>query len=129
MGLANLKYINQIHEKRRALSRLYDEKLKTLKAIKPLWHSKATENFPYYPIVLESEELLLKLKKEMDSQEIFTRRYFYPSLASALPYLPKLELSITEDIAKRSLCLPFYYDMTFEEVEFIARLMLRIQNN
>ncbi|MCL8536470.1 DegT/DnrJ/EryC1/StrS family aminotransferase [Chryseobacterium gallinarum] len=129
MGLANLKYINQIHEKRKALSDLYDEKLKTLKAVKPLWHSKATENYPYYPIVLESEELLLKLKKEMDSQEIFTRRYFYPSLASALPYLPKLELPITEDISKRSLCLPFYYDLTFEEVEFIARLMLRIQNN
>ncbi|WP_250253736.1 DegT/DnrJ/EryC1/StrS family aminotransferase [Chryseobacterium sp. Marseille-Q3244] len=129
MGLANLKYITQIHEKRKALSELYDEKLKTLKAVKPLWHAKATENYPYYPIVLESEELLLKLKKEMDSHEVFTRRYFYPSLASALPYLPKLELPITEDISKRSLCLPLYYDMTFEEVEFISRLMLRIQNN
>ncbi|ASW75052.1 aminotransferase DegT [Chryseobacterium piperi] len=129
MGLANLKYISQIHKKRKALTALYDEKLKTLKAVKPLWHSKATENYSYYPIVLESEELLLKLKKEMDSQEIFTRRYFYPSLASALPYLPKLELPITEDIAKRALCLPLYYDMTFEEVELIARLLLRIQNN
>lgn len=129
MGLANLKYIDQIHEKRKALTALYDEKLKNLKAVKPLWHSKATENYPYYPIVLESEELLLKLKQEMDKQEIFTRRYFYPSLASAVPYLPKLELPVTEDIAKRSLCLPLYYDLTFEEVELIARLMLRIQNN
>jgi len=129
MGLANLKYIDQIHEKRKALTALYDEKLKNLKAVKPLWHSKATENYPYYPIVLESEELLLKLKQEMDKQEIFTRRYFYPSLASAVPYLPKLELPVTEDIAKRSLCLPLYYDLTFEEVELIARHMLRIQNN
>jgi dTDP-4-amino-4,6-dideoxygalactose transaminase len=129
MGLANLKYIEQIHKKRKALATLYDEKLKNLKAVKPLWHSNATENYPYYPIVLESEDLLLKLKQEMDKQEIFTRRYFYPSLASAVPYLPKLELPITEDIAKRSLCLPLYYDLTFEEVELIARLMLRIQNN
>lgn len=129
MGLVNLKYISQIHEKRKALAELYDEKLKNLHAVKPLWHSKASDNHSYYPVVLESEELLLKLKKEMDKQEIFTRRYFYPSLASALPYLPKLELPITEDIAKRVLCLPFYYDLTFEEVEFIARLMLRIQNN
>lgn len=129
MGLANLKYIEQIHEKRKALVALYDEKLKNLKAVKPVWHSSATENYPYYPIVLESEDLLLKLKQEMDKQEIFTRRYFYPSLASAVPYLPKLELPITEDIARRSLCLPLYYDLTFEEVELIARLMLRIQNN
>ncbi|MBV8324715.1 DegT/DnrJ/EryC1/StrS family aminotransferase [Chryseobacterium sp.] len=129
MGLANLKYIPQIHAKRKALADLYDEKLKNLKAVKPVWNPKASKNHPYYPIVLESEELLLKLKKEMDKQEVFTRRYFYPSLASALPYLPTQELPITENISKRVLCLPMYYDLTFEEIEFIARLMLRIQNN
>ncbi|ANF50405.1 aminotransferase DegT [Chryseobacterium glaciei] len=129
MGLTNLKYISKIHDKRKSLAALYDEKLKGLKAIKPLWHNKANENFAYYPVILESEELLLKIKAEMDKQEIFTRRYFYPSLASALPYLPKLELPITEDIAKRILCLPFYYDLTLEEIELISRVMLRIQNN
>ncbi|GEN68903.1 MULTISPECIES: DegT/DnrJ/EryC1/StrS family aminotransferase [Chryseobacterium] len=129
MGLANLKYISDIHEKRKALTRLYDEKLKGLKAFRPRWHQKANENFAYYPIILESEDLLLKLKAELDKNEIFTRRYFYPSLASALPYLSKLELPITEDISKRSLCLPLYYDLTFEEVDLISRLILRIQNN
>lgn len=129
MGLANLKYISKIHDKRKNLAALYDEKLKGLKAVKPLWHHRANENFAYYPVVLESEELLLKIKAEMDKQEIFTRRYFYPSLASALPYLPTLELPITEDIAKRVLCLPFYYDLTPEEVELICRVILRIQNN
>ncbi|WP_294284025.1 DegT/DnrJ/EryC1/StrS family aminotransferase [uncultured Chryseobacterium sp.] len=129
MGLVNLKYIQEIHGKRKALAEWYDEKLKNLKAVKPLWHSDAEENYAYYAIVLESEDLLLRLKTEMDKFEVFTRRYFYPSLASALPYLPKLELPITEDISKRVLCLPLYYDLTFEEVEFIARLMLRIQNN
>lgn len=129
MGLVNLKYINQIHEKRKALAKLYDEKLKNLKSVKQLWHSNSEDNYAYYAIVLESEELLLRLKAEMDKFEVFTRRYFYPSLASALPYLPKIELPITEDISKRVLCLPLYYDLTFEEVEFITRLMLRIQNN
>lgn len=129
MGLVNLKYINQIHEKRKALAELYDEKLKNLQSVKPLWHLNSEDNYAYYAIVLESEELLLRLKAEMDKFEVFTRRYFYPSLASALPYLPKLELPITEDISKRVLCLPLYYDLTFEEVEFITRLMLRIQNN
>lgn len=129
MGLLNLKYISKIHEKRKSLTNLYNEKLKALKACRPLWHSKSLENYCYYPIVLESEELLLKLKKELDKQEIFTRRYFYPSLASALPYLPSLELPITENISKRVLCLPLFYDLTFEEIDLIARLMLRIQNN
>lgn len=129
MGLLNLKYISDIHNKRKKLADLYNEKLAGLKAFRPFWHTQSEENYCYYPIVLESEELLLKLKTEMDKQEIFTRRYFYPSLASALPYLPKLELPITEDISKRVLCLPLFYDLTFEEVDLIARIMLRIQNN
>lgn len=129
MGLVNLKYITKIHEKRKALTKLYDEKLKNLKAVKPLWHNNSKQNYAYYAIILESEELLLRLKTEMDKHEIFTRRYFYPSLASALPYLPKLELPITEDISRKVLCLPLYYDLTFEEIELIARIMLRIQNN
>ena len=129
MGLANLQYIKPIHEKRKSLCLLYDKWLKGLKAVKPIWHKKSNENYAYYAIVVESEELLLKLKTELDKNEIFTRRYFYPSLAAALPYLPKEELAITDDIAKRALCLPLFYDLTEEEVEYICRMILRIQNN
>ncbi|SMC40688.1 DegT/DnrJ/EryC1/StrS family aminotransferase [Moheibacter sediminis] len=129
MGLVNLKYINQIHEKRKTLADLYDKKLKNLRAVKPVWHNKSQQNYAYYPLVLENEELLLKIKGDLDKQEIFTRRYFYPSLASALPYLPKLELDFTDDISKRVLCLPLYYDLTLEEVELISRIIIGIQNN
>lgn len=130
MGLANLPYIDEIHQKRKSLAELYDKRLLPfLKATRPVWHSGSDENYAYYPIIIENEELLLKLKTELDKQQIFTRRYFYPSLASALPYLPKLELPVTEDISKRILCLPLYYDLTFEEVEYISRVILRIQNN
>ena len=80
-------------------------------------------------MVLESEELLLKIKNELDKNEIFTRRYFYPSLASSLPYLPTIEIPITEDISKRVICLPLYYDLTTEEVDYICRIILRVQNN
>ena len=129
MGLVNLNYIKAIHEKRKELTEYYDEKLKYLKAVKPLWHKEANLNYAYYPIVLESEELLLKIKERLDKGEIFTRRYFYPSLASSLPYLKSKSLPITDDISKRVLCLPLYYDLTLEEVDLICRLMLRVQNN
>ena len=57
---------------------------------------------------MESEDLLLKIKTALDLNEIFTRRYFYPSLSSALPYLPKQEMQVSDDIAKRVLCLPLF---------------------
>lgn len=129
MGLANLKYANSIHLKRQKLCAVYDKWLKGLHATKPKWHAQSKENYAYYVVVLESEKLLLKLKTALDNYEISTRRYFYPSLASALPYLEPRELPITDDIAKRVLCLPLYYDLTEEEVEYICRTVLRIQNN
>lgn len=129
MGLVNLKYIKDIHERRKELTEYYDEKLRSLRAVKPIWHEEANLNYAYYPIVFESEELLLRIKARLDSGEIFTRRYFYPSLANALPYLEPKTLPVTDDISKRVLCLPLFYDLTLEEVDLISRLMLRVQNN
>ena len=127
MGLTNLKHTEAIHNQRKKLSECYDKNLKNLKARKVVWHKDATQNYAYYPVVLESEELLLKIKAELDLNEIFTRRYFYPSLASSLPYLPKVEFPITEDISRRVLCLPLYFDLTEEEIDYICRLILRVQ--
>src|SRR5690606_8164600 len=129
MGLVNLNHIERIHDKRRELTNYYDKSLKNLKAVKPTWYNGASLNYAYYPILLESEELLLKIKNKLDANEIFTRRYFYPSLASSLPYIPGQELPVTDSISKRVLCLPLYYDLTKEEIDLMARLMLRVQNN
>lgn len=129
MGLANLKYIEVIQQKRATLAKQYDQKLLTLKARRPIWHSQSENNNSYYPIVFESEELLLKSMANLQGHGIFTRRYFYPSLASALPYIEPTSLKIADDIAKRVLCLPLYHELTLEEVDLIGRLLLRVQNN
>lgn len=129
MGLVNLDYIKEIYDNRKRITERYDEKLKGFKAIKPLWHKTGTLNYAYYPLVVESEELLHKCIDTLKSNEIFVRRYFYPSLSNVLPYLESVEMSITEDIAKRIICLPLFHDLTFEEVDLICRLLLRIQNN
>jgi dTDP-4-amino-4,6-dideoxygalactose transaminase len=129
MGLVNLNYIQEIHNKRKDLTERYNDKLQSLKAYRPSWHSESTENYPYYPLVLESEELLLKIKSVLDVSEIFTRRYFYPSLANSLPYLDPKDCRVTDTVSKRVLCLPLYYDLTVEEIDLICRIILRVQNN
>lgn len=128
MGLVNLKYVDQIIERRRQLTSLYEQGLKDFKAFRPLWHKDSSNNGAYLPYVLENETLLLKIKAELEKSEIFTRRYFYPSLASALPYLVNEKMNITEDISHRVLCLPLYSDLTNEEVEWICRIILNVQN-
>src|SRR5690554_3065831 len=123
MGLVNLNYINDIHQKRKELTEYYDEKLKNLKAVKPLWHKEANLNYAYYPIVLESEELLLKIKTRLENNNIHTRRYFYPSLASALPYIKATENPITDEISKRVLCLPLYFGLEEENIIKICNII------
>jgi len=129
MGLVNLEHINDIHQNRKLITGRYDEKLKNLKARKPVWHQQSENNYAYYPIVFESEELMLKCMEHLKSNEVFTRRYFYPSLANSLPYLTAETMPITDDISRRVLCLPLYHHLTVEEVDLVCRLLLRVQNN
>ncbi len=129
MGLVNLDYIEEIHTNRQKISERYDERLKTFKAIKPLWNKNGTKNYAYYPVVVENEELLHKCIHDLKANEIFVRRYFYPSLSNVLPYLESVSMPITEDVSRRVMCLPLFSDLTIEEVDLICRLLLRIQNN
>jgi dTDP-4-amino-4,6-dideoxygalactose transaminase len=129
MGLVNLGHIQEIHENRKRITERYDEKLKGFKGIKPVCHKQGSLNYAYYPLVVESEELLHKCMELLKANEIFVRRYFYPSLAKVLPYLDSVEMPVTEHIAKRVMCLPLFHDLTIEEVDLICRLLLRIQNN
>ncbi len=129
MGLVNLDYIDEIHSNRKQITQRYDEKLKGFKAKKPKWYSEGTLNYAYYPIVLDSEDLLHKCIETLKINEIFVRRYFYPSLSKVLPYVKPVEMPITEDISRRVMCLPLFHDLSMEEVDLICRLILRTQNN
>lgn len=129
MGLTNLQFIEEIHNKRKAVCDRYDQNLKDFKGVKPLWHENSNQNYAYYPVVVESEETLLRMIDALKEKEIFVRRYFYPSLSSVLPYLEPQPIAVTDDIAKRVMCLPLYVDLKMEEVDLITTLLLQIQNN
>ncbi len=128
MGLVNLEFIASIHEKRKMLTERYDTLLSRTIFKKPVWHHDANLNYAYYPVIFPSEEKTIRVKELLEEQQIQTRRYFYPSLANALPYLPVQNLPVTDDIASRVLCLPLYYDLTAEDVGFICERLIRFLN-
>ncbi len=128
MGLANLKYIKEIHQKRKQLTACYEKQLKAVPGFRPQWHAEATLNYAYLPFVYETEDLMKRCLETLNKNDIFPRRYFYPSLAKVLPYVEPKEMPITEDIASRVLCLPLYYDLKIEEVEWICELILKVHN-
>jgi dTDP-4-amino-4,6-dideoxygalactose transaminase len=86
-------------------------------------NSNATQNYSYFPIVLEREEQLLKVQKALNDEQIFPRRYFYPSL-DTLDYIePKQECKISRDISKRILCLPAFVELRQDEQEIIINII------
>ncbi|SEG73512.1 DegT/DnrJ/EryC1/StrS family aminotransferase [Sphingobacterium lactis] len=125
MGLANLKWINRIIDKRKTIIELYEKNLVGLDAKSQLWMEGVISNGAYFPIILDSENQLLKIKKALEDREIFTRRYFYPSLAKSLPYLDSVKMPVTEDIAQRILCLPIFFELTEEDIDMVCRIILQ----
>ena len=126
MGLVNLKYIEDIHNQRKELTQAYDKLLIKDNVIKPKWNKEASINYAYYPILFKNEKQLIETLEILIQNNIYGRRYFYPSLANSIPYLPKQDFKNTDDISKRVLCLPLYYDLTLEQVKFISSLIKTI---
>ncbi|MCX7954408.1 MAG: DegT/DnrJ/EryC1/StrS family aminotransferase [Bacteroidales bacterium] len=83
-------------------------------------------NYSYLPILLRTEEELLKLRELMHMNQIYPRRYFYPSL-SKLPYVNET-CPISEDYSKRVLCLPSYFTLSVEDIKRIVDLIKKSYN-
>ncbi len=122
MGLLNLRYIDEILNRRKQQNLLYT-KLLSGHGLKFQKVEKLSEiNFSYFPIVFKDEKTLLKTDKELRNHDIYGRRYFYPSL-NTLSYL-KGECPISEDIARRIFCLPLFYDLEKSDQEKISQIVL-----
>jgi dTDP-4-amino-4,6-dideoxygalactose transaminase len=80
-------------------------------------------NYSYYPVVFKSEQALLEVQASLNKENIFPRRYFYPSL-NKLPYLKQYKkMPIAEDISTRILCLPLSSEISEIEVMRICDII------
>ena len=121
MGLSNLIFIDSILEKRKAQNLFYDQKLCFEKFRKIEIQNTTDWNYSYYPIIFNDEAEMLRLKAILEFNEIFPRRYFYPSL-SKLKYVEG-KTEISDDIADKILCLPLYNTLSFNQIELITNLI------
>lgn len=122
MGLANLKYINEIIEERKHICKLYDNLLEGF-VERPQTVKELEYNYIYYPIILKDEQQTLEIIEKLNKKEIYPRRYFYPSL-NILKYIEnKQSCPISEDISKRILCLPLYNGLKDDEVYEICDII------
>jgi dTDP-4-amino-4,6-dideoxygalactose transaminase len=127
MGLTILPHLNEILSERKRVSDHYTVALKGLRVKYQRILSGTDYNHAYFPVLFESEQILLKAVQLLNDNLIYPRRYFYPSLSS-LRYVSASKNPISDDISRRILCLPLYVGLSKEEIDFIARILLRSQN-
>lgn len=121
LGLAQLKHVQAVHEKRRLVDLHYRSELGGIEGIRcmGMGHHQFEANYSYFPILVDErypisrDELYERLKRK----KIYARRYFYP-LISDFPMYRHLEsahasnLSVASMVASQILCLPIYPDLT-----------------
>ena len=125
MGLAVLPHMEDILNERRKVVDYYNENLDFSKIKKLRIRNETKWNYSYYPVLFESEAVLLEVQKKLNENQIFPRRYFYPSLSS-LTYVTKQSTPITDGIVKQIVCLPLYHDLKNDDIYKICNY---INNN
>ncbi|MCT4545227.1 MAG: DegT/DnrJ/EryC1/StrS family aminotransferase [Vallitalea sp.] len=127
MGLATLKYMDEVRKSRREKYELYKKLLSSNENVKFQKINEESHNYSYMPVLFKSENILKQVLKILNDNNIFPRRYFYPSLNKVKvisTYEDNLEKA--EDIATRILCLPLYNKLKTEDIEIICYLINQI---
>jgi dTDP-4-amino-4,6-dideoxygalactose transaminase len=125
MGLCLLPRVPQIIAERRALAQRYDACLSVRHDVaRPTIRGGTEYNHPYHPVLLPSDAAVRAAQRHLESHGVLARRYFYPSLSGALPYVAAGEVPIARDASDRVLCLPLYTGLAMDDVDRIADLLV-----
>jgi len=132
MGLLQLKYMDEILAKRKAIADRYTTRLSGLDGISFLPPGPEVDyNHAYFPIFVDAaafgrtrDDLYSHLK----SYNYLCRRYFYPLISSFNMYksLPGAEpgnLPVATLVAEEVLCLPIFPDLGMEHVYNVTNII------
>lgn len=123
LGLANLKYFDEVLADRKRKYMRYVDLLKDTPGIRFQKIESDETNYSYFPIIFDSEQTLLEAEALLNKSNIYPRRYFYPSVNTYTKIVTYQPTPISEDISKRILCLPLYWMLKDESLDFIANII------
>ncbi|AMC10865.1 aminotransferase DegT [Lutibacter profundi] len=123
MGLTVLPYMDIILKGRKKVVNFYNAHLDFTRLQKLKIRENTQWNYSYYPVIFKSEVMLLEVQQLLNDEQIFPRRYFYPSLNTLNYVVDNKKMLISESIASRVLCLPLYKELKENEITKISNII------
>ncbi len=126
VGRENLKNLHHEIAKRKEVFACYQQHLQDTLHIKLLTYpDRLTPSLQYYPIRFMVEEMREKAYIALQENNIFARKYFYPLCSNYpcyqhLPSAKPKDLPIANHVVEQVLCLPFYGDLSANNIEKIC---------
>ena len=126
-----LKYIDEVHDRRKVIDLAYREQLKNVQGIHCLNNSNEKKaNYAYFPILVGNDYPISRddLNQKLKDIGINPRRYFYPLISDfpmyrGLPSAHRENLPIATASAQQVLCLPIYPDLDISVVQEITNFI------
>jgi dTDP-4-amino-4,6-dideoxygalactose transaminase len=131
LGLLQLRHFQQVVQSRKEVDQRYRDALSSVPGIRPLPLAEETEpNHSYFPILVTEEYPLTRdeLYEWLKSNNVFSRRYFYPLLSNLptyrdLPSAAATNLPVANRAAEQILCLPIYSELSEADQERVIGLV------
>ena len=123
LGVANMKYFDEVLLDRKQKYNLYKQKLVGVDFLRFQVSKIGETNYSYFPVIFDSEERLIDSEERLSKSNIFPRRYFYPSVNTYTHIVDYQECPISEDISRRILCLPLYKNLNPDDITKIINIV------
>lgn len=133
LGLLQLKYIDEVIERRGLVEFAYRERLGSKRGIELLSRdTRSAANYAYFPIFVGEDYPLTRdqLDEELRGHGIYAKPYFYPLISEFPMYRGRAsarseDLPVATRVAQQVLCLPIYPELPLDDVDAICRIIER----
>ena len=132
MGICNLRHIDDEINKREKIYNRYLERLGNISGIVLSYNQENVKhNYAYFPIIFDKNKFgkdRNQIMEELEKENIFTRKYFYPLINDYKCYCNKFsskDTPIAKKISDNVLTLPMYADLKLEDVDKICDIILK----
>ncbi len=134
VGLLQLRHFEDVRRRRSRVDAWYRQALGAIEGIRLIDIPAGVEaNYSYFPILVGAGFPMTRdaLYEALKAQGIYSRRYFYPLLASLpmyahLPSAAPGRNPVAERAAAEVLCLPIYPDLAIDEQQQIIEAIIAL---